>query len=555
MTQRFPRAATSAAMFALLAALTACSRSASERAGSKGRPARQAVASGTSASTRPRPTRVDAAPMARSTTTSSASAVAPPASRPTTAVAAATPAVQAPAQPEDVEATPQRRSDASEVAGSTAEVERSEPASATSLDAPHATAPVLPDGSGGAASGAAPSASNSNAPAASAAPVSATEDAAHDLHVGAAIDAAPRVEAAEPIAESAEAAVEPSGQTTAPVAAPESAALPFELSVGATTTYQTLFGAAHGHDALVGYLDLVAEAEIAPGTVATLELESVGGDGPDADVASFAATVLGWNANGGSAQDPDGFDRLYLAEAFVSTDVLGHDWVLDFGKLASTSYLDTNRVANDSTTQFLSGAFCNCVAAQIPFRGAGVALTYLGSDRFDLRLVAMRPDNSGAEASSRVFGGAQLDVFWCAEDERTGSCGVYVWSNGAEGDQSGCGVSLDQDCCEDVTAFARLGCQSEDDASPQDLSSAWSLGFEWRGPLQGRADDVLGLAFGVDTSHDSALDRESVYECYYKRFFSERFQATVHAQGMSHPGGDPAEDQVTSLGVRLQFNF
>ncbi|MCC6406794.1 MAG: hypothetical protein IT453_06495 [Planctomycetes bacterium] len=337
------------------------------------------------------------------------------------------------------------------------------------------------------------------------------------VELDAPVDAAP----AEPLA------VESADAVAAAVVAEESSDdSPFDVTIGATTIYQSLVTGDHGNDALVGYLDIVAEAELAPGTTAVLELESVGGDGPDADVPSFGSTVLGWNSNAGSAQDDDGFDRVYLAEAFLSSDVLGHDWVLDFGKVATTSYLDTNRVANDSTGQFLSGAFVNSAATQIPFRGAGIALTYLGSERYDVRLLAVRPDNSGDDATSGVFGGAQVDLFWTCGDELAGSCAVFGWSNGAKDDQCGFGLSLDQDCCEDVTAFARFGWQDEVD-----------------------------VALGMNASHDSALDDETVYELYYKRVFTERFEATLHAQGMNHPGGDPAEDQVTSLGVRLQFNF
>lgn len=330
---------------------------------------------------------------------------------------------------------------------------------------------------------------------------------------------------------------------------------PFTLSVGTTTMYQSLVTGDRGNDALVGYLDLLAEAEVSAGTTATIELESVGGDGPDADVPSFASTVLGWNSNAGTAQDDAGFDRVYLAEIFLSTDVLGHDWVLDFGKIASTGYLDTNRVANDSTGQFLSGAFVNSAATQIPFRGAGVALTWLGSERCDVRLLAMRPDNSGDDATSGVFGAGQFDWFWTSSAGREGSCGVFVFSNGAKDDQLGLGVSFDQDCSDHCTAFARLGWQDEVDVSPQDVETAWSFGCELREPMQGCVDDVLGLALGCNASHDIALDDEWVYEAYYKRVFSERVHASFHAQGMNHPGGDPDLDQVTSLGLRLQINL
>ncbi|MBI5433665.1 MAG: carbohydrate porin [Planctomycetes bacterium] len=544
MLQRLLRAARLASVLTVLLSSVACNRSGSERGARKaehGSPsasksaARPAAKSSASKSSRPAPVQSS---VAADVTAAPADGVDAEPAR-----GAAEPDANVVAEPASA-LPPVARAESNEVEPAVAPSIAVEPEPVV-VDVPEvAVEPVhTPEPLAAAVE---PALASEPAPSADPASSDATPASEFHLEIAAPADAPPP----EPLAKG-------SADAVAEAVAAEGSAddSPFDVSIGATTIYQSLVTGDHGNDALVGYLDIVAEAELAPGTTATLEIESIGGNGPDADVPSFGATVLGWNSNAGSAQDDDGFDRVYLAEAFVSSDVLGHDWVLDFGKVATTSYLDTNRVANNSTGQFLSGSFVNSAATQIPFRGAGIALTYLGSERYDVRLLAVRPDNSGDDATSGVFGGAQVDLFWTCGDELAGSCAVFGWSNGAKDDQCGFGLSLDQDCCEDVTAFARVGWQDEVDVAPQAIDTAWSLGCECRGPFDGRADDVVGVALGMNASHDSALDDETVYELYYKRVFTERFEATLHAQGMNHPGGDPAEDQVTSLGVRLQFNF
>lgn len=347
-------------------------------------------------------------------------------------------------------------------------------------------------------------------------------------------------------------ALEESGPSLAERVTALEGRLPIDVSIYATTSYQTTSGASDDSDYFVGYLDLVGEGELWPGTTAVLEFESIGGDGPDADVPSTGALWSGWNGNAGSAQDSDGFDRVYLGEAFVSSDVLGHGWILDLGKIASTSYLDTLRVANDSTAQFLSGAFSNSLAFEAPWRGAGVALTYAGSERFDVRLLGMRPDNSGEDATHELFLGAQASAFW-GHDRLPGNCSLYAWNNGDHDDQAGIGLNLDQDLNEHATAFARFGWQEQESSLPQATDSAYSFGCEVRGGLWGREQDNLGVALGTSTSHDGALDDETVFETYYKRVFNEHCEASLHLQNMQHPGGDPNENGVTALGLRLML--
>ena len=331
------------------------------------------------------------------------------------------------------------------------------------------------------------------------------------------------------------------------------ARMPWNVWVGTSTSYQTLFNAdAVSNDYLVSYLDIVLTAELWEGTTMELEFEGTGGNGPDGQIPGYANVWSAWNANSGTYQSPDGFDRLLVAEGFISMGNVAPDWVLDVGKIAATNYLDTVRVANNSVNNFLSAAFTNSMTYNGPFRGGGLALRYVGSASFDFRAVAVRPDNSGDNAASNLFGGAQTTLFWNQEDE-PGSLALYVWQNGGDGDRTGAGVNLDQDIGAHVTAFGRFGWTDEVDAGGPDqaIETCWMAGCECRGDLWSAPTDSFALAAGTAASHDATLEDEFVFEGYYKHIVNDHCEVSLHLQGIDKLAGDAARDLVTALGVRV----
>lgn len=342
-------------------------------------------------------------------------------------------------------------------------------------------------------------------------------------------------------------------ETPAPIVA-----APWSLWIGSSLSYQTLNGADNvTNDYLVGYLDFVLEGQLWEGANAVVEFEALGGDGPNSQIGSFDGLYSGWNANAGSYQSADGFDRLLVAEAFVSFETVADGWVLDVGKIATTSYLDTVRVANDSITSFLSGSFANSTAFAVPFRGGGVAMSYVANESFDFHAVAVRPDNAADNATSHVFGGAQAAIYW-GQDSRPGAVYVYGWSNGGDDDRTGFGLNVDQDIGASVTAFGRFAWEDEVDMGPvvdTAIETSWATGFELRGGFCGCDADTFALAVGMNESYDSSLDSELVYETYYKHLVNERCDVSLHVQGMDHAAGDPNQDAITAVGVRVNFSL
>lgn len=353
----------------------------------------------------------------------------------------------------------------------------------------------------------------------------------------------------------------PEKPATEPAAAPEPkgldavlADLPFKVSLDLTASYQATSGAPRDTDYLVGYVDLVFEGRIAEGTVALVELEGMGGTGPDADVPSLSGTLYGWNGLVGSADVDTWFDEVEFGEVLLSTDALGGGFVLDVGQIGSTSYLDPNRFANDSTTQFLSGDFSNSAALQVPYRAAGATLAYQGSERFAAALVAMH-DGASSDVIDDLLLAGQVSGFWTAPGERAGALHAYAYQNGAADDQLGLGLSVDQGVTDSIGAFGRIGWQQKHGSLAEEVIRAWSVGLQIVGPIPGCDDDVLGLAFGDNTSADGALDDELVWEAYYQRCLGEHVALSLHFQGMQHPGGDPTVGTVLAFGLRLHLGF
>lgn len=369
----------------------------------------------------------------------------------------------------------------------------------------------------------------------------------------------------EPKPRELEVAPPPSPETpTAELVAPEGAgaaveaspASPWTVWVGSSTAFQSMQGAKGAtNDYVTGYLDIVLDGRLWEGAMAQVEFEGSGGNGPDVELPGFVGLWNAWNANGGTYQSPDGFDRLLLAEAYVSLQSAFEGWIVDVGKLATTNYIDTVRVANNSVGNFLAGAFTNSVAFRSPFRGGGFALTYVGSGDFDFRAVAVRPDNSGDDATSNLFGAAQVSVYW-GQDARPGAAYLYSWSNGGDGDRTGVGLNLDQDFGAHTTAFARAAWADEVDAGgavDTAVETSWVAGLECRGSLWERDNESCALALGLNSSHDPALEDEFVLEAYFKRVVNDYCEVSLHLHGIDNLGGDSARDFITALGLRVNI--
>lgn len=343
------------------------------------------------------------------------------------------------------------------------------------------------------------------------------------------------------------------------------------ISGGATGVIQGTIGVPRtegGDDTFAeGSFDLIFEYEPLNDWKVVLDLEAIGGDGPD----NFS-TLHGINDDAGTTND-----NVTILEAYLEGTLFGGRLTLTAGKIDATNYIDGNAYANDETAQFLSSGFVNNGILPAPDNAAGVrARIDVVPNFLYLEGVALAQDDDGDGNTSdrvfeHVFGGVEIDVapklfgrpgnyrFWGTFDGE----GIEIKNNtGAQTDYTvlAAGVSLDQEIAEGLGVFFRIGYRDSKNLN-YTTQSAWSLGAQlnvariW----SARPNDVIGVAWGeikpTKRSFGSAAVEETLVEAYYNWYFSENFQLTADWQFFSNRNGDKSLDDVTVFGLRLHANF
>lgn len=319
------------------------------------------------------------------------------------------------------------------------------------------------------------------------------------------------------------------------------------LSGGLVGVVQGTVGNEPGDTAdVVGRADLVFNFKVGDNTIAVVDLEATGGDGIDAEVASFS----GLNGVAGSIGDTTRF-----REAWVEHAALNDKLVLTAGKLDLSNYFDSNAVANDENGQFLSAAFVHSAVLPFPSNGPGVRIEAKLAEPLTLGLGYGSGDADSADVFDHGFGIAEI-AYQSKLGGLEGNYRLYGALDGsvAEDDTAtSFGVSLDQQVTDKLTLFARYG-KSEKDL--YEASQAWSAGGQYVGLIPGRNDDVLGVAYGqIKAAGEGVTAQERLAELYYKYLVSDQIEIAPVVQYLVNPAGDSAADDVVALALRTQISF
>jgi carbohydrate-selective porin OprB len=155
-----------------------------------------------------------------------------------------------------------------------------------------------------------------------------------------------------------------------------------------------------------------------------------------------------------------------------------------------------------------------------------------------------------------------------------GNYRFYAWRNTGEHQKlrvplrtdktgEGVGISFDQQLSKNITAFCRYG-QQHDDIYP--VRRTWSLGFQVAGAVWGRADDMLGIAYGAAETSGAYREvirdmgfgttpAESRVEAYYRYQLNDHLAISPDVQWVDGLMGASNADAITILGVRAQLDF
>lgn len=297
-----------------------------------------------------------------------------------------------------------------------------------------------------------------------------------------------------------------------------------------------------------------------------VDIEAIGGNGPDEIIGSFS----GLNDDSGSLQSDDGVDRLSVREVWLHSFLLDERLKLVAGKIDLTNYFDSNTVANDETTQFITSAFVNNATMEVPENAPGIVAFFDTRRGFSFGLGLQSSDNSGFNITDDIYAITEIGYrsHWFFNQE--GNYRIWGRINGGRDDNKGFGISIDQNISTRVTFFVRYGANEADGPSSRpiedegidaddileggaDIASAWSVGLRFRSPFFSRVNDEVAVAFG-------SLDivgggDESATEIYYKYHINDHFAITPNFQAIFDPAGVGASDTVAVAGIRTQIEF
>jgi hypothetical protein len=327
------------------------------------------------------------------------------------------------------------------------------------------------------------------------------------------------------------------------------------VGLSATGIVQQTAGA--GPDRLrgVGSADVILLARPALETTFFVDLEAIGGDGPD----PFLGSASGLNADAGSLQDSDLADRVTLREAWLAAAFFGGHLSAVGGKLDLTNYFDRNAAANDETRQFISGMFVNNPLLGQPVQGVGHEANapglHFGWDTFrgfKFGIGAQAPEDSGDALGRTPFLIGEIDY----STSMLGGPGNYrLWGrrNGGDDRSAAIGVSFDQSVGARARGFGRYGFQF---GGRERDRHAWSLGVGVQSLPTLRPRDETGLAYGWLRAANGRV--EDLAEIYHRFYVTDHLSLSLIAQYAFHLAGDEEIEPLEGVflgGFRTQVNF
>ncbi len=296
-----------------------------------------------------------------------------------------------------------------------------------------------------------------------------------------------------------------------------------------------------------GSFDLFLAARLGDHSLFFIDLESAGGEGPNAHI----PTVNSLNDDAGSTGDEDGFDRLHVREVWAEIPTANHAVTFTVGKIDLTNYFDTNHLANDETSQFITGAFVNSAALATPDNSPGVRMR---ADRGSLafQFAASSSDNSGDRIFDQLFAIGGVGFAHDADGAWHGNYRGYGYASGEVHGAGGYGFSLDQLFAGQVAAFFRWSHNASGLAEASGVDWAWSSGLQFDLGASETAS-TLGAAFGETRPFGESAESEFVGELYLRRQINEWVHLSPHLQFVDEAGA--GWGRVVIVGMRTKFEF
>lgn len=310
----------------------------------------------------------------------------------------------------------------------------------------------------------------------------------------------------------------------------------------------------------------------------------------------------------GGWPDAEGIDAVSVGSAFgVNADAIGNQGpvvkelyyqgpvfsdalTMVVGKIDFTGVFDASAYADDECTQFLNAAFVDDPTIPFPDYSLGVILNWdiidlwylmggVADAQADARETGFRTTFTGEDyffymvetgvtpvlgSENGALPGAYRVGFWYDPQPKANT--DYDSAGKSYRDDTGFYVTCDQmlakenadaDDTQGLGVFFRYGYANSE---RNDITGFYSLGFQYKGLVDGRDDDVLGFGFAHGAFSDKAStsysdDYEAAFELYYSAEIAPWFVVSPSIQYVKNPGSDSSVDDAVVLGVRVLMTF
>lgn len=297
-----------------------------------------------------------------------------------------------------------------------------------------------------------------------------------------------------------------------------------------------------------GSFDLFVATRLGKQTLLFLDLEAIGGNGPNQNYETFTAL----NGDAGSTATGDGFDRMHVLEAWVEFSALRGAANFTVGKIDLTNYFDNNAVANDETSQFITGAFVNSAGLPVPGNTPGVRLRTDIKNQLFLQVGVVSTDNSGNRILERLFKIASTGFRLNMGRGVSGTYHVYGYLHEDANNAGGWGFSADQPTFLGIAFFGRWNKNVTELSNYWGIESAWSIGSKFETHILKQLLRV-GVAYGTIKPVEKSLLKEHVTEIYVRHQLNRWTHISPHLQIVNNHAG--STENLLVLGFRTQFDF
>ncbi len=302
----------------------------------------------------------------------------------------------------------------------------------------------------------------------------------------------------------------------------------------------------------VGSMDVFFIAKPALYTMFFIDIEAIGGYSPDKLIDNISG-LNSDNARRKDARDIDGRE-MNLREAWLSTELLGQRLTVTGGILDLTNYFDSNTVANDETTQFITDTLVNNPLLAAPANnGAGLTAVFDPKVGIVFKAGIQRGENAENNMTEKNYSVVEIDYLSHFGGLPEGHYRIwYRFNENTKRENMAWGTSIDQKLTPSITLFGRFGQQFTSKDFKRD-------DYFYSGGVQFKTPYVIGLqdawAIGFQSTDMASGEDETLLEGYYNLFLTDNLKTSFHLQYLADSNVGGARKSYVLPGLRVQVDF